>query len=268
MERSWRMSKGLLYLMYHELQPPELDVSKRDFRYRRYIVRAADFHDQLAWLKSNGFKVLTVGEALSGDNTEDDAVVITFDDGALSDLTVAAPLLKEFGFSATFYLTSRVLGKKGFLNRGQAQELARNGFEIGCHSRSHQELHQLDESGLEEEIVRAKEELEAMVGVPVEHYSCPGGRWSPLAAEVAKQAGFKSMATSRIGRNSRTTDRYCLARIPILRDDGHRFKSLCVGSGLILRQSRAHVVHGLKMMLGDSIYEKWRSSLLRACKQQ
>lgn len=277
MEHSWRMGQGLLYLMYHELQPPGLDISRRDSRYRRYIVRAADFRDQLAWLKSGGFEALTVGEALSRGNTADNAVVITFDDGAMSDLTVAAPLLKEFGFSATFYLTSGLLGRKGFLGGDHAQELARQGFEIGCHSRSHQDLDHLDQSGLEEEIIRPKEELEAIVGIPVEHYSCPGGRWSPLAAEVAKRAGFKSMATSRIGKNSFRTDRYHLARIPILRGDNRdRFKSLCVGSGLFLRRSRAYMVHGLRMILGDSVYERWRSSLmrgydssaLRGCKQQ
>lgn len=266
MEFSWRTSEGLLYLMYHELQPPELDISRRDARYRHYIVRAADFRDQLAWLKSSGFAALTVSEALSRRNAAGNAVVITFDDGAASDLTVAVPLLKEFGFSATFYLTSGLLGKKGFLDGDQAQELARRGFEIGCHSRSHRDLNHLDQSALEQEIIGAKEELEAIIGIPVEHYSCPGGRWSPLAAEVAKRAGFKSMATSQIGRNSRTTDRYRLARIPIMRGDNRdRFKSLCVGSGLFLRQSRAHVVRGLRMILGDSVYEKWRASLLRGC---
>lgn len=266
MKHSWRTSGGLLYLMYHELQPPGLDISKRDARYRHYIVRAADFRDQLAWLKSSGFEALTVSEALSRSNAVDNAVVITFDDGAASDLTVAVPILKEFGFSATFYLTSGLLGKKGFLGGDQAQELARQGFEIGCHSRSHRSLQHLGESGLEEEIIRAKEELEAIVGIPVEHYSCPGGFWSPLAAEVAKRAGFKSMATSRIGRNSFRTDHYRLARIPIMRGENRdRFKSLCVGSGLFLRQSRALVVRGLRMILGDSVYEKWRASLLRGC---
>src|SRR5690242_3010703 len=128
MEHSRRMSEGLLYLMYHELQPPELDISKRDPKYRRYIVRATDFRNQLAWLKSSGFEVLTVSEALSRGNAADNAIVITFDDGAASDLRVAVPLLNEFGFSATFYLTSGLLGKRGFLGGDEARELARQGF--------------------------------------------------------------------------------------------------------------------------------------------
>jgi peptidoglycan/xylan/chitin deacetylase (PgdA/CDA1 family) len=264
------MSEGSLFLMYHELQGPGLDISKRDPGYRHYIVRAGDFRDQLSWLKFNGFTAITVSEALSSTNAAGNAVVITFDDGVRSDLTVAAPLLKEFGFSATFYLTSGLLGRKGFLGSNDVRELAREGFEIGCHSRNHRSLDHLGEADLEEEIIQAKAELEAIIGVPVEHYACPGGSWSPLAVQVAKRAGFKSMATSRIGRNSRTTDRYRLARIPIFRGDNRdRFKSLCVGRGLFLRQSRAHVVRGLRMILGDSVYEKWwHSSLLRGCKQQ
>ena len=35
----------------------------------------------------------------------DKLVVLTFDDGSISHLTVAGPLLKELGFGATFFVT-------------------------------------------------------------------------------------------------------------------------------------------------------------------
>ena len=43
-------------------------------------------------------------------------VVLTFDDGNISDLATAAPILKTHGFGATFYITSGWVGKPGRLN--------------------------------------------------------------------------------------------------------------------------------------------------------
>lgn len=257
------MSRGLLYLMYHELELPGRKVLETEPGYLRYVVHANEFREQLAWLRFSGFKGLSVGEALLPENVSDRAIVITFDDGASTDLTVAAPILREFGFSATFYITSGFLGRPGFLNQTQVRELARDGFEIGCHSRTHRYLNDLDESDLEQEIVQAKKELESIVEASVDHYSCPGGRWSQAAVEVAKRAGFKSCATSQVGRNSPRTDPYRLARVAILRGDSlASFKNLCAGTGLLTRQSRAYVLQGLKSILGNYIYEKWRSSAL------
>ena len=46
------------------------------------------------------------------------SVCITFDDGCETDLIAAAPVLRESGFSATFYLTAGFLGTPGYLDRG------------------------------------------------------------------------------------------------------------------------------------------------------
>ena len=49
----------------------------------------------------------TVMDALTnGTGLPDDAVAITFDDGYRNNLTVAAPILKEFGFPATFFVST------------------------------------------------------------------------------------------------------------------------------------------------------------------
>jgi peptidoglycan/xylan/chitin deacetylase (PgdA/CDA1 family) len=49
----------------------------------------------------------TVMDALTnGGGLPDDAVAITFDDGYRNNLTVAAPILKEFGFPATFFVST------------------------------------------------------------------------------------------------------------------------------------------------------------------
>ena len=56
-------------------------------------------------------------------------VVLTFDDGNVSDLTTVAPILTEHGFGATFYITSGWVGRTGRMTWEQVKELAAAGLE-------------------------------------------------------------------------------------------------------------------------------------------
>lgn len=65
-------------------------------------------------------------------------VVLTFDDAVRSHLTVVAPMLRKFGFGATFFITHRWMDdQKNFLSWGDVAEIHWQGFEIGNHSWTH-----------------------------------------------------------------------------------------------------------------------------------
>jgi peptidoglycan/xylan/chitin deacetylase (PgdA/CDA1 family) len=72
------------------------------------------FEQHLQWLQSN-CTVMPVSELLRAapEDLPDRAVGITFDDGYLDNLTVAAPLLSRYGVPATFFVTSRWLDAPG-----------------------------------------------------------------------------------------------------------------------------------------------------------
>src|ERR1039457_6328447 len=108
----------------------------------------------MPWLKENGWQGLNVSQALS--NPAQPSVCITFDDGCETDLIAAAPLLRQFGFSATFYLTAGFLGTPGYLTASQVRELDQQGFQIGCHSMTHSYLSDLTEPELKREVVDRK----------------------------------------------------------------------------------------------------------------
>src|SRR6185503_19687085 len=70
----------------------------------------------------------------------DKLVVLTFDDSVASHYTVARPLLKRYGFGASFFITegfSFRTNKKDYMTWEQIAELHRDGFEIGNHTRDH-----------------------------------------------------------------------------------------------------------------------------------
>jgi len=104
-------------------------------------------------LKGHGWQGLSLGQALQF--AEGPNVTITFDDGCETDLLAAAPILRQAGFNATFFITVGRLGKPGYLSKAQVKELS-EGFEIGSHSMTHAYLTDLDESGLRHEICDSK----------------------------------------------------------------------------------------------------------------
>src|SRR6266853_6270461 len=70
----------------------------------------------------------------------DKLVVLTFDDSVASHYSVVRPLLKQYGFSATFFISegfSFRTNKKDYMTWEQIAELHRDGFEIGNHTRDH-----------------------------------------------------------------------------------------------------------------------------------
>jgi hypothetical protein len=251
-----------VFLMYHELGLPTRPHTQSEPGYVRYIVDEADFRMQMCWLQKVAWRAMSVGEALT--YPPQPGVVVTFDDGCETDLIAAAPVLKEKGYSATFYVTVGFLGKPGFLCRDQLRQLSALEFEIGCHSMTHAYLNDLDSRGLHHEIVNAKSELEQILGKSVEHFSCPGGRYNRRVLQIARDAGYLSLTTSQRRSNSPATNPFVLGRVTILRNTPLRkFQEVCRGQGLWKLRVRDSLRDAAKTVLGNPAYDRLRALLLR-----
>ena len=258
------MTSRVAYLMYHELELPERSLCQSDPGYVRYVLKAAAFREQVARLRAEGSRGISVGEALAKTDDAGARTVMTFDDGCETDLIVAAPLLLEAGFGATFYVTVEHLGRRGYLSESQLRELSRLGFEIGSHSMTHSYLHDLTTEQIRAEVIGSKNRLEEITGACVAHFSCPGGRWDRRVSEIVREAGYDSLVTSQIGVNSPRTDNFRLSRIPMMRGIKlEEFARLARGHGLGRRRAQGAVLNAAKHVLGNSVYERLRATLLR-----
>lgn len=254
-------SKQSVFLMYHELELDGRALCQSDPGYVRYILPHAMFVKQVAWLKQQGIDGKSVTQTL--DFAGIPSVAITFDDGSETDLICAAPVLREACFGATFYITTGFLGKRGYLSASQLRELDRLGFEIGCHSMTHPYLSDIDQHELEIEILGAKQTLEQLLGHEIDHFSCPGGRYDQRTLEMAKRAGFRSVATSRYSANSSSTDRYQLGRVALLRDTNlEEFGDLCRGNGLWKKRASEVARSTVRHVFGNAIYDRFRAHML------
>ncbi|WP_459063148.1 polysaccharide deacetylase family protein [Flavitalea flava] len=92
---------------------------------------------------------------ISPDTLSEKIVVLTFDDAVKSHYTVVAPLLKQYGFGATFFVCEfppDYADTTKYMSWLQIAQLSRWGFEIGNHTRHHARVSHLTADKLNEEI--------------------------------------------------------------------------------------------------------------------
>lgn len=262
---------GVAYLMYHEIETPPRELCNNDPGYVRYCVNEPAFRAQIDRLKSDGLHGVSVGDVMKSEATSNNgasssrnAVVITFDDGCETDLTIAAPILRDVGFNATSYVTFDHLERRGYLTKVQLRELADSGIEIGSHAMTHRYLHDLSDAELVTEIAGSKKALEDITGKPVVQFSCPGGRWDERVLRVAREAGYDSLVTSEIGMNSRRTDPFRLTRVAVMRGmSAPELSRIARGKGLTRRRAQSAALNAAKHLLGNARYERVRAAALR-----
>ena len=123
----------------------------------------------------------------------DKTVVLTFDDAVKSHLTVVAPLLKEYGFGATFFICYKWMSDtEHFLTWEQVGELYKQGFEIANHSWTHRGFNTPASAALlAGELALIDYKLKE-VGIPKPiSFAWTGNAFGPEAREVLEQAGIK-----------------------------------------------------------------------------
>jgi peptidoglycan/xylan/chitin deacetylase (PgdA/CDA1 family) len=124
----------------------------------------------------------------------DKLVVLTFDDSKASHYRVVRPLLKRYGFGATFFITegfSFRTNKSDYLTWDQIAELHRDGFEIANHTRDHM-------AASKENLPKLKEQVEAINAQFAAHripravsFAYPGNAIDPGALAILEQLGFR-----------------------------------------------------------------------------
>ena len=183
-------------------------------------------------------------------------------------MLTTSPRYWKFRCNATFYLTAGFLGTPGYLNASQVRDLDAQGFQIGCHSMTHPYLSDLPEPELKREVVDAKLQIEAIVGHSIEHFSCPGGRYDQRTLQMARQAGFATVANSQFYANSSGTSPYELGRVALLRDlTLEEFSATCHGRGLWKKRLQHQARRNVQRVLGNRAYDHLRAVLLGESRQ-
>lgn len=179
-------------LMYHEV------LESRPAN--KYTISAEDMVNHFQAIRASG----KVGRGLHQVCSEEGGspVGITFDDGYRSDVDTALPILKEFGYTATFFITTDWIGKREEGTTWKLLEkLLANNMDIQAHGHTHRFLDSLNTGDMEDELALPQRKILAELGHKVTRLALPGGRYSSKTIQLAKHLGYESVSTSIPGCN-------------------------------------------------------------------
>ena len=180
----------------------------------RMIMAPAAFAAQLEFLARNNYRVIRLGdlvEFLHGrGQLPQRAVVLTFDDGHVSAYHHVFPLLRKYGFPATFFLYTDFLNTRDGLSWAQIREMAASGLaDFQSHSKTHANLivrlpgetEQQYRSRLDSEIRVPRDVIQRNAGSKVTDYAYPYGDANEVVLEHIAQAGYSLGLTVNAGGN-------------------------------------------------------------------
>ncbi len=202
-----------------------------------YSVRPEDFASQMEFLYQSGYKTIFVKEIpLAINEGLTDVVVITFDDGSLSFIDYAFPLLSHYNFKVTMNLVgSWVNSKAQVLSWDECRFLKETGLvDFGCHSwNAHNPPNgylALSENEADMDMKKFQDTMKNRLGELAEVLSWPFGKYNGKTIEIAKRNGFKFMLTSHMGYYIKWTPFTVIPRINVGNSmDINKFKGIIGG---------------------------------------
>ena len=248
-------------LMYHGLHA---SVRAHGIYDPVYSVAPDQFERQLDWLATHGYRTTLLHDAEAASETAP-SVVITFDDGDVSNAELALPALAERGMVAEFFVTADFVGQDGRMTPEHLRALVAAGMGVQSHGYSHRYLADLDEADLEFELAESKRRLEAIVGTPVLALALPGGRGGERERVAALRLGYRDLLNSEPGPNCKRVRGDYLQRLAVTHDlPLSDFARLVQWRGLLprARQARYRALAVAKHLLGNQPYERFRKRLL------
>ena len=224
---SGKRSPKLRVLLYHDIDPKHEVL----------------FEAQLRWLSKSWQFVTPHQFSAMIDGVmpvQEDSLLLTFDDGFISNLSVTERILNPFGIQALFFIVSNfaLLSDKddcrGFIaekmypslkpqdipnhwknmSMDNLKFLVDTGHAIGGHTANHKRLAETTSSCYEGEIIESADYLAQKLGITIEHFAYTFGdltSFTPAALAVARSR-FKYIHTGMRGDNSIVKNAWAIRR--------------------------------------------------------
>lgn len=214
------MKKDIPILAYHSLAPERFS--------NKLAISPELFRKQMQWVKESRFQGVGLEACAKAgwkENLWERKVAITFDDGYLDNYQSAFPILEEYGFAASFFVTTEDVGKLGFMTWEMLREMAAvPGIEIGSHTCEHKSLSDIPEKEAWTSLVVSKKILEEKLGREIKAISYPCGSFNEKIVEMARGAGYAyGCAASHVHDRKYVGNPYLLRRIKISDSSNARF---------------------------------------------
>ncbi|MDP2924112.1 MAG: polysaccharide deacetylase family protein [Candidatus Omnitrophota bacterium] len=211
---------GLAILTYHTIDESGSVIS----------ASLVDFKRQMDYLKDNNYIIFSLEEAVFHIKNKikfpKKAIAITFDDGYKNNYLLAYPILKQYNFKATIFLTTDYIGNRNawpyqnkpypnleMLSWEEIIEMSNNGIDFGAHTQSHPFLTKISSEKAQQQIINSKKIIEGYINKPVKLFSYPFGDFNSDVMKIVRDNGFIGACSSLFGRVGLKSNIYSLERI-------------------------------------------------------
>ena len=186
--------------MYHRV------IKNGEVEGTEFVVNVDVFERQLQYFAEQGYYTPplahVLGNCYRSVGKSHKPLIITFDDGYVDTLENAAPLLRQYGFSAIVFVVSdfsrrtnwwdarKGIAQAQLMGKSEVRSLHEMGIEIGSHGWSHRSLPLLNDEELTVEFDRSRKTTEDVVGQSVRYFAYPYGEVDERVEAAARRAGY------------------------------------------------------------------------------
>jgi peptidoglycan/xylan/chitin deacetylase (PgdA/CDA1 family) len=260
------MTNKTLILLYHDLESDDFLNEKENEAARDTVVNVAEFDRQMLFLAESGYSTVSINEYLSFNDPSQipHKVIITFDDGHYSNYHLAYPILRKYGFTATFFIVGNRIGRDHYMTEDHILELSDHGMEIGSHGYTHEFLPLMNRSDIRREMEESKTSLEFVIKRSINFFAFPGGHYNREVVELLPVCGYKGACSCLQGLNPLGADPWLLKRIEVRKKTSIKdFLKIFRPTHILLYQLVDKIKLGIRKIVGLEVYARLRQRLYK-----
>jgi peptidoglycan/xylan/chitin deacetylase (PgdA/CDA1 family) len=182
------------------------------------------FENHMKYLDKNGYKTYTFDEIPEGFKKMkgEKEVLITFDDGFLSNYLIVFRLMKSLNLKFNIFLTADYVDKNmtDYLTWNMVKEMAESGLVgFGAHTFSHIDARKINENNYLQEITLTNRLIKRYTGSDVNDFCFPYGYYDKsIMNSLCSKKTYKRLYTSDHMRIRKNNNCEIIGRIPISND--------------------------------------------------
>lgn len=205
-------------LMYHYVSrlPVGADATRIDL-----TVDPSMFRAHMSYLRDQGYTPVSLYQVddalLNGAPLPSKPVVLTFDDGYSDHYTNVFPILREYGFTGTFFIITSPVDAEdaAYMSWAQIKEMSDAGMSMESHTKTHRELRDRDYDFLVYEMLGSIQSLQVYTGRQPHMFAYPVGHYDDMTLSVAGQLPIWRAVTTQPGALQTTDNRLEMPRVRI-----------------------------------------------------
>ncbi|WP_423188084.1 polysaccharide deacetylase family protein [Alishewanella sp. d11] len=190
-----RPVNAAVMLIYHHVAEDTPRVSS---------VTPSEFREHLSYLRDNNFQVIgldvLIDQLKTGNPIADNAVVITFDDSYENNFTTAHPILQEFGYPYTIFISPGAIDQRigPVLSWAQIKQMSDDGVLVANHAMWHEHMARPEQGEseaawlerMQQSILQAEQRIKEETGQSHKWLAYPYGEFSDALENLVSELGF------------------------------------------------------------------------------